>query len=87
MLLPESFLRAASFAVILERAGFPVAGDAEIGGDLFDEGGDVHMAEAIVERGDVVSIADEGISFPMSQRIVEVAESCVLLELIAVRVK
>ena len=34
-LLAKSFLAAAAFAVVFEAAGFPGAGDVEVGGGLF----------------------------------------------------
>jgi hypothetical protein len=62
-LLAKAFLAAASFAVVFERAGFPLFGDLKVVSGLLGESGDVHEAEAVVERGDVVGIADSGVVF------------------------
>jgi hypothetical protein len=63
--LVEAFLGPRTFAAVLEAAGFPSLGDLDVGGDLFDERGDVHIAEAVVESRDVVRIADGSVELPI----------------------
>jgi len=63
--LAKAFLGPCTFAAVLEAAGFPSLGDRDVGGDLFDERGDVHIAEAVVESRDVVGIADGGVVLPV----------------------
>jgi hypothetical protein len=64
-LLAEAFLGPCTFAAVLEAAGFPSLGNLDVGGDLFGDGGDVHIAETVVKSRDVVRIADGGVVLPV----------------------
>lgn len=86
-LLSKAFLRAAAFPVVLERAGFPVAREVEVGGDILGQGRDVHVAEPVVERGHVLGIADRRVGFPVREYVAEVAQRGGVLGGIGVRVE
>ena len=72
--LRKPFSAPGAFVAVLEAAGFPSLGDLDVGGDLLGDGGDIHVAETVVEGWDVVRIADGGVVLPMRNSLIQVTQ-------------
>src|SRR3954468_2004555 len=70
----ESLFRRGARGVFANGVGFPGACDLEVGGDVLGECGDVDVTVAVVQRGEVMAVADGGVTLPVGERLLEVAE-------------
>ncbi len=63
----EAFFGASLGAVVGDGAGFPMAGDVDVGADFFRQRGEVDELDAVVERGDVKRVAQFGVGGPVGE--------------------